>query len=117
MFFEKKSRKPISFRGKDTPGRFKGTWITFSYPDYTVGPGVSPDPAPNQALAGCTADWELLALTLPRRFILLSNQSILSPNPDVNKGNFNRSLKITLVCDLNHNSSVGHQGCYRANRR
>lgn len=89
----------------------------FSYPDFTVGPGVSPDPAPNQALAGCTADWELLALTLPRRFKLLSNQSILSPNPDVNKGNFNsRSLMITLVGDLNHNSSVGHQGCYRANR-
>jgi len=55
-----------------TTGRFKQTWITFSYPDYTVGPGVSPDPAPDLALAGCTADWELLSLTLPRRFYLVA---------------------------------------------
>jgi hypothetical protein len=41
--------------------------MTFSYPDYTVGPGVAPDPAPITTLAGYTADWELLSLTLPRR--------------------------------------------------
>jgi len=41
--------------------------MTFSCPDYTVGPGISPDPALVKALAGCTADWELLSLTLPRR--------------------------------------------------
>ncbi len=42
----------------------------FSFPDCTVGPGVSPDPA-LKALAGCTADREsgLLALTLPRRHL------------------------------------------------
>ncbi len=58
--------------------------MTFSYPDYTVGPGVSPDPAPSLALAGFTADWELLALTLPRRFLYRSPQSILSASLGVN---------------------------------
>ncbi len=42
--------------------------IAFFHPDFTVGPGISPDPT-HSALAGCTADRELslAALTLPRR--------------------------------------------------
>ncbi len=46
--------------------------VAFSYPDYTVGPGLSPDPA-HSALAGCTADRELgvSALTLPRRHVFV----------------------------------------------
>jgi hypothetical protein len=45
--------------------------VAFSYPDYTVGPGVSPDRA-QSALAGCTADRELgvTTLTLPRRHVI-----------------------------------------------
>jgi len=45
--------------------------LTFFRPDYTVGPGVSPDPTP-LALAGFTADRELgsYTLTLPRRLIM-----------------------------------------------
>jgi hypothetical protein len=64
---DKRTRKRDAFGAIRIPGRFSRTFITFSYPDYTVGPGVSPDPAPVMALAGCTADWELLSLTLPRR--------------------------------------------------
>jgi len=73
----KKNPESITaFGAIKTTGRFKGTCFTFSYPDYTVGPGISPDPAPYQALAGCTADWELLSLTLPRRFLFSCKKSI-----------------------------------------
>ena len=33
--------------------------MTFFYPDYTVGPGVTPDPAQKIALVGFTTDREL----------------------------------------------------------
>jgi hypothetical protein len=58
-----------------SPGRQESSayalLAAFSYPDYTVGPGVSPDLA-RTALAGCTADRELgiSALTLPRRHVI-----------------------------------------------
>ena len=46
-----------------------GSSMTFFHPDYTVGPGVSPDlPGTIAGLAGSTADRELPAtgrLTLP----------------------------------------------------
>jgi len=53
--------------------------MTFSCPDYTVGSGVTPDPAPSLALAGCTADWELLSLTLPRRYLIVLNTVYYQP--------------------------------------
>jgi hypothetical protein len=46
-------------RGNITIGRpLTVAFVAFSYPDFTVGPGVSPDPA-QTALAGFTADREL----------------------------------------------------------
>ena len=56
------------FFGAAAIERANAILFAFSYPDFTVGPGVSPDPA-HSALAGCTADRELgvSTLTLPRR--------------------------------------------------
>ncbi len=38
---------------------------TFFHPDYTVGPGVTPDPAQNIALVGFTTDRELRSPSHP----------------------------------------------------
>jgi len=67
VILKKKVPKAFAFGAFRNPSRFSRTFMTFSCPDYTVGPGISPDPALVKALAGCTADWELLSLTLPRR--------------------------------------------------
>jgi hypothetical protein len=68
-----KNRKLIRFRGSCIlyfPARLaEKKIITFSYPDYTVGPGiytsvdVSPDPASDETLAGFTAGRELLSVS------------------------------------------------------
>jgi len=71
------------------------SWLTIFHPDYTVGPGVSPDHALRKirALAGFTADRELRpltvmlgipvtpSLTLPRRLCLFicDNYNLLTP--------------------------------------
>jgi len=76
---KKNPESKLAFGVIRIPGRLTSTLCTFFYPDYTVGPGVSPDPAPKQALAGCTADWELLSLTLPRRLLFNFQNRVYYP--------------------------------------
>ena len=113
VFLIKKTRKQCAFGAFRNLSRFKRTIMTFSYPDYTVGPGVSPDPAPFKALAGFTADWELLTLTLPRRCLFnLHPEYTTQSLSRQGTGSFKKDpVPRYSLNNLHHDRRIADQGC------